>query len=569
MIDNKLVGQAISAMRQDAGMTQQALASCLNVSHQAVSKWENGTALPDVMTLLEISKLFGVTMEQLLSGEIPSRMEKETPIREQPIELKLDLNPLSDRVQKAIDEAEAAVSENAENEPAQEPEAPAEEEIPTARYEADDGIDIDKIISMAPFMSRKAIDEMALRYKGKCDARQLSRLAPFVSAETLEKLIMNNDSEINWDTLRRLAPFMKREAVDALTMAVAKGEKYFRSAAKDIKKSAKGIGHSISHGLDKAFGSLDSLGDRINREIEKSFQPKKPEAPEKPANPVSSARSRIFQRALNEEKFDWIAEHMDQLDDQELKSRILARARELGMNDWIAENMDDIFDQDSLDGAILSGNWDYISEHIDSVDDDTCELIVSTAVSEGRWQWLGEYIDEISLTDAAILTIVKSAISENKWDWLTEYIDELSPEGEARDLIVDSVIANSRWDFILAYMNEFDMEDRAAEIAEKAYSAGRRDVALELLDEYADSSEMTNLLIMAMDANDSSFVEEIMEHVDTDAAGAMCLALAEAGRMNDAVSIAENADDEVIAKLLDMASETGDWDLIDKINDLL
>ena len=39
MIDNKVVGQAIAKLRQAENMTQQTLAACLNVSHQAVSKW--------------------------------------------------------------------------------------------------------------------------------------------------------------------------------------------------------------------------------------------------------------------------------------------------------------------------------------------------------------------------------------------------------------------------------------------------------------------------------------------------------------------------------------------------
>lgn len=41
-IDNRVVGAAITELRMRAGMTQQQLAAGLNVSHQAVSKWEKG-----------------------------------------------------------------------------------------------------------------------------------------------------------------------------------------------------------------------------------------------------------------------------------------------------------------------------------------------------------------------------------------------------------------------------------------------------------------------------------------------------------------------------------------------
>jgi transcriptional regulator with XRE-family HTH domain len=577
MIDNKVVGQAISRMRQDAGMTQQALAACLNVSHQAVSKWENGTALPDVLTLLEISKLFGITMEQLLSGEIPSRYEKETPIREQPIELKLDLNPLSEQVQKAMDEADRAMDEadkaaeesrkSAGDAPAGEPAPEAGD--PTADAETGDGedidIDIDKIIKMAPFMSREGLDDMVLRYKGKCDARQLSRLAPFVSSETLEKLIVNSDNEINWDTLRRLAPFLKREAVDALTMAVAKGEKYFRPAAKAAEKSAKDLGRAVSHGLDKVFRHLSDLGDQIDGAFKSSSKTSHDETSERS---VSSARTRIFQRALNEEKFDWIAEHIDQLKDDALRERIVQRARELGMNDWISENLNDYFDQELMDGAILSGNWEYITEHLDAIDEDTCDLVVSSAISQGRWDWLAENIDELSLTDENVLAIINGAIFQEKWDWLTENTDELNANDDATEILVNAAIGRSKWDWLIENMDELDLDDRAGEIAKKAYGIGRRDVALELVDEYSDSFDLNDLVLMAMDKADNDFVQEVMEHC-SDAASDICLKLAREGRLNDAVSIAEHANTECLAELLEIATDAGDWDVINKINDLI
>ena len=83
MIDNRAVGKTIAALRQNRNMTQQQLAATLNVSHQAVSKWENGAALPDVQTLVNISQLFGITLEQLLSGELPpERSPLEEPIRD-------------------------------------------------------------------------------------------------------------------------------------------------------------------------------------------------------------------------------------------------------------------------------------------------------------------------------------------------------------------------------------------------------------------------------------------------------------------------------------------------------
>lgn len=84
-IDNRIVGAAITKLRIRAGMTQQQLAAALNVSHQAVSKWEKGAALPDIQTLLTLTQMFGVTIEQLLSGSIPGDDELEDTTEEEPV----------------------------------------------------------------------------------------------------------------------------------------------------------------------------------------------------------------------------------------------------------------------------------------------------------------------------------------------------------------------------------------------------------------------------------------------------------------------------------------------------
>lgn len=60
------VSANILALRLASGMTQAELAEKLNYSDKAVSKWEHGEALPDIGTLAEICKLFGITMDSLV-----------------------------------------------------------------------------------------------------------------------------------------------------------------------------------------------------------------------------------------------------------------------------------------------------------------------------------------------------------------------------------------------------------------------------------------------------------------------------------------------------------------------
>ena len=59
-------------LRKKNGMSQEELAEKLNISRQAVSRWEVGTAQPDAPNVLQLSKLFGVTTDYLLNDDYES-----------------------------------------------------------------------------------------------------------------------------------------------------------------------------------------------------------------------------------------------------------------------------------------------------------------------------------------------------------------------------------------------------------------------------------------------------------------------------------------------------------------
>ena len=61
-------GEYIANLRKERNMTQFALAAALQVSHQAVSKWETGSALPDIDILLAIANFFEVSIDNLIFG---------------------------------------------------------------------------------------------------------------------------------------------------------------------------------------------------------------------------------------------------------------------------------------------------------------------------------------------------------------------------------------------------------------------------------------------------------------------------------------------------------------------
>lgn len=67
-MNESIIGQTISNLRKKAGITQEELASALNISPQAVSKWETNTCLPDTQTLPLIAGYFKVSVDYLFYG---------------------------------------------------------------------------------------------------------------------------------------------------------------------------------------------------------------------------------------------------------------------------------------------------------------------------------------------------------------------------------------------------------------------------------------------------------------------------------------------------------------------
>jgi DNA-binding XRE family transcriptional regulator/desulfoferrodoxin (superoxide reductase-like protein) len=75
-LDCKKVGILLLRLRKEKGMTQKQIADKLNISDKAISKWERGLGCPDVSMLREISDIFEINIEQLLSGDLePNQIE--------------------------------------------------------------------------------------------------------------------------------------------------------------------------------------------------------------------------------------------------------------------------------------------------------------------------------------------------------------------------------------------------------------------------------------------------------------------------------------------------------------
>ena len=70
------IGANIAAYRKRAGLTQAGLAEKLNYSDKAVSKWERGESVPDVITLNQLAEQFDITVNDLLQD--PNLLPEES-----------------------------------------------------------------------------------------------------------------------------------------------------------------------------------------------------------------------------------------------------------------------------------------------------------------------------------------------------------------------------------------------------------------------------------------------------------------------------------------------------------
>jgi len=484
MIDNQTVGKCIARLRSAQGMTQQGLASALNVSHQAVSKWEKGAALPDMQTFFTMSRLFGVTMEQILMGEAEVREAEAQP-------------SLRQRIMNMIgrDGGEAAAIRKESNsdvlklEDVEMPEAAQKIESDQPHpedNEKSDGIqggecvDIGRIIKLAPFMGRSTLDQMirSICQREEIDWNDIRLLAPFLGRETLDylvemcgdkkadksaiiflapflerqqlmKLIKNSEGETDWDMVQRLAPFLGSEMVDALAMKLAIGD------AHEEKKTRK-----TSH----AEGKIKK--DEVFRQI--------------------------MYKALQERNSVWVSDHIDMLCEMiisgtpEEKNRILdGILQDLDLLDQIdIEEMAEHLEKNELEmlasRLIDMGKANLIEEFFEYLDKELREKIALRMKDAGNWDCLEEVYEH--LDEQALGALAQAAIEAERWDQLEEIYELLDEEVRAK--IALSLADAGYWNRMEDIYDLLD-DDTLSMLAQKAMEAGRWD-ALEEISEYLE-----------------------------------------------------------------------------------
>ncbi|WP_417898011.1 helix-turn-helix transcriptional regulator [Bacillus haimaensis] len=178
MLNTQLIGSFISSLRKERDFTQVELADKVNVSHQAVSKWERGESIPDIGTLVELSRIFDTSVDRILEG--------------------------GDNGQSRIG---GVVERLSFNEP-----AAAADLINQGES------DLEGLVSIAPIVKGSLMEKVISKVDGnKFSLDHLIGLAPFLEKETFTEAAGKMQIEnVTWKQIRSLAPFVEKELLQKL-----------------------------------------------------------------------------------------------------------------------------------------------------------------------------------------------------------------------------------------------------------------------------------------------------------------------------------------------------------------
>lgn len=176
-------GAYISRLRKERDMPQSKLADILNVTRQAVSKWERGEGFPDISILCEVANVFGVSVDTLLGAGEASNSEA------------------------------AILSSVTQN-----------QEIAKEVFE-DKGV-VQDVINIAPYLKASTLSAIAEKLaRHNINISKIVELAEFMNDESIIKLFQNSDLEkLDDELLDRLVPFLDQDSLYVLLEKFMNGE---------------------------------------------------------------------------------------------------------------------------------------------------------------------------------------------------------------------------------------------------------------------------------------------------------------------------------------------------------
>ena len=178
MFDTMKFGKALSTLRKQADMTQNEVADQLNLSRQAISKYECGESFPDISVLVMIAELFHVTLDQLINYGEPTK-------------------------------GEYAILEN------------------VAKGNADIiAENIADVVNLAPLLKPSILKKLSHQFeKQGVDISDIITLAEYLNDESVVKLIENATfDDINNELLEKFIPMLNHNSKEAIFQKILDGE---------------------------------------------------------------------------------------------------------------------------------------------------------------------------------------------------------------------------------------------------------------------------------------------------------------------------------------------------------
>lgn len=178
MFDTIKFGKALSTLRKQADMTQNEVADRLNLSRQAISKYERGESFPDISVLVSIAALFDITLDALISYGEPTKGE-------------------SSILQNVAAGNAEVVAEN-----------------------------IADVVNLAPLLKPSVLTKLSLQFeKQGIDISDIVTLAEYLNDDSVVKLIETAAFDsINDALLAKFIPMLNRTSKEAIFQKILSGE---------------------------------------------------------------------------------------------------------------------------------------------------------------------------------------------------------------------------------------------------------------------------------------------------------------------------------------------------------
>lgn len=189
MFDTKKFGGYLSRLRKKADMTQSELADQLNLTRQAISKYEVGDSFPDISIIVLIADIFNVTLDDLINSGEPTRNES------------IILNKIASGKNVIVEN----VSDMVNLAPLIKPSILSK----MAEGLSKQGIDISNIVQLAEYLNDEGFTALLQNATFESlNNELLEKLIPFLDDKSKGQLFQKIlDGEVDWHMLRAILPY--------------------------------------------------------------------------------------------------------------------------------------------------------------------------------------------------------------------------------------------------------------------------------------------------------------------------------------------------------------------------